>query len=212
MALPARISPAQRPLKSSRPIWLAGSSAKRAEVGQLGDADAPQQGRQGRDRRPGGEQRAPQRVTQPRVLLAQAQPGVAVARVVLLEQRRRVLGSGEHRRPGLVLRGADVGHRGRCVRPLQAVLLEVERSQHRGGEPERVAGAVDVEHPAVDLARGHRSPDDLGALEDEHVPALVRELGGGDEPVVPGPHDDGVDDLGLHPPTVSAGGRRRRPP
>jgi hypothetical protein len=84
-------------------------------------------------------------------------------------------------------------HGGR-VRPAQAVLLQLERPQDRGGRGERVERAEPVGHePGVHLERADRAADHVLGLEDAHLPARVGQDGGGDQAVVTAADDDGVD-------------------
>jgi hypothetical protein len=79
------------------------------------------------------------------------------------------------------------------MHPLQAVFVQAEAPQDRGGDPERVEGA---EHVAAEPGQGQLGCPDapaglLGRLEDLHLPAGIGEQVGRDQPVVAGAdHDD----------------------
>ena len=100
--------------------------------------------------------------------------------------------------------------------PWPLVLVAVEA---RGAEPVlpgELAGVADAQ-PAllrgVDEEQPAERPVGLSAerlrrllVEQDHPPTGVGELGGGDQPGQPGPHDD---DVGIHPALASAQSARR---
>jgi hypothetical protein len=87
-----------------------------------------------------------------------------------------------------------MGEHGRSMRPLQSVLLQGERTQHRRGRAQWVEGAEEVggEAGAQRLAGADRTSGGVLGFQNQHAPARVSEQVGGDQAVVPGADDDGV--------------------
>jgi hypothetical protein len=98
---------------------------------QFGGAQPPRQPHRAADRRERGEQRAQHQVAELVPVLAQPQPGLAVTGVVGVQAGRGLLAVAVQHRRGLAVRAGRVGQHGRGVGPLQTVLVQLQRAQHR---------------------------------------------------------------------------------
>ena len=225
------------PASSSRPPWPPNSSSpsrctgrsicRRVRSSSSGPSRAAQADA-GPDRRERREERVEQRVAQPLPLLDQAQPGVAVARVLGVERFRGVLRVPVQDVRPLRLRVLQVREDGGRVHPAQPVVLQAQPADDAGPGRQRVEGAVEVVDVAGDDLRGGDGTAHLRRrLQHDRVPAGLGEGVRRDEPVRSGTDDDRVAREQLHAlvrargrgpshlrrsaTTVAPGGDRARP-